>query len=185
MLILHGPLDFRIFGRIDKVDFVFLVVGGVGGVVLVYRIGSGGGIFLVRKSLDGQVSFEVILDREIGNFISSIGKLPLSVPSLCALLGLLLVVNVHASDTQSSSGNGPHEGSLLSVRASSLDLLHGLLDLFILDGIHKIKGFSTLRTLGLNVVVKMAQIFARILIISNLDKGDGKWAGAIFLGESF
>mmetsp|Transcript_2104 Transcript_2104/g.4407 ORF Transcript_2104/g.4407 Transcript_2104/m.4407 type:complete len:398 (-) Transcript_2104:46-1239(-) len=169
VLVFHGALDFPVSGGIDKVHDVFVVV------VFLDRVRSSSG-FSRGKTVNRQIARHVVLYVQNADFFPSVGALPLSVPSLRALLGLLLVEQIHASHSHGGSGNRTNQCSVLSGGGSPLDFLHGGLDFFVLDGIDQIKGFSRLGRLGLDVVVQVFEVIGSVLVVSNLDKGNGNRA---------
>merc|ERR1719428_990799 len=182
VLVLDGSLDFPVSGGVDKANGVFFL-----GIVLVRVFGldgvGTGGFFSARESVDGDVSLLVVHDIQLADFFAVIGELPFSAPSLGSLLGLLLVVDVHSSDTHGGSGKCANEGPGRAARLGSLDFAHGRLDFVVLDGIDEIEGFSVGCTLGLDVVVEVAQVISGSIVVTHLEEGNGEWAGFHFIGD--
>merc|ERR1719343_1713412 len=152
MLVLHGSLDFPVSRGVDEADGKFFL-----GIVLVHIFGldgvGAGGFFSVGESINSKISFLVVRDIHLADFFAVVGNLPFSAPPLGSLLGLLLVVDVHSTDSKGRSGKCADEGTSRAARLCSLDFAHGRLDFVVLDGVDEIEGFSVGRTLGLDVVV--------------------------------
>mmetsp|Transcript_21673 Transcript_21673/g.45761 ORF Transcript_21673/g.45761 Transcript_21673/m.45761 type:complete len:259 (+) Transcript_21673:366-1142(+) len=152
MFVLDGSLDFPVSFRIGKANGVFgvfVVLSEFGGV-------GSDGFFSGWKPVDDEVSLLVVIDLENGDLLSVVADLPFSAPSFGALLGLLLVVDVHATNTQCGSGKGTDESTARSGGLGALDFGHCGLDVFVLDGIDEVEGFSGCGTLGLDVPVEVA-----------------------------
>merc|ERR1719356_2375139 len=102
MLVLDGSLDFPVSRGVDEADGKFFL--GIVPVRIFGLDGVGtGGFFSVRESINSKISFLVVRDIHLADFFAVVGNLPFSAPPLGSLLGLLLVVDVHSTDSKGRS----------------------------------------------------------------------------------